>query len=119
MTETVNQPPCEFNLGKSAGIDLSMGRVTVRNNRFMGCERQMRQRRRGRSRVSLRGNSFTECDIGIAVKDSAQALVEQCRFDSCRVGYSSYMKKWRWGVGGVGWLRETIVRRLARGRHRG
>ncbi len=90
------------------GADLSMGRVTVRNSRFESCGDKCVSAGEG-VRVSLLGNSFSGCDIGVAVKDSAQALVERCRFDSCRVGYSSYMKKWRWGTGGVGWFRQTTI----------
>lgn len=96
---------CEFRNTGNDGLDVSMGRVDVRDCRFFNCGDKGVSAGEG-TRVSARGLRFVGCVIGVAIKDTSELDLTGGRFESCGTGLSMYEKKWRWGRGGTGWVRD-------------
>lgn len=89
-------------------VDVSMSDAVLTDYTAAGC---------GDKCISVGEGSVLRADraelsggmIGVAVKDSSEALLSDSTIHDCNVGMATYMKKWRWGRGGNLTLASTSV----------
>ena len=97
---------CRFERSGNDGLDLSMSDVRVLNSHFDGCGDKGVSVGEG-SRSLLADTRIANCEIGVAIKDRSELAMENVHLVGCGVAIDAYMKKWRWGSGGTGWLRNV------------
>jgi hypothetical protein len=83
------------------GVDLSMSDTIIDNNRFIECKDKCISAGEG-TETKIKNSFFGNCNIAVAVKDKSNVVLEDSIIDSCKIGWNSYRKKWRWEVGGTG-----------------